>query len=348
MNKKIGVVGAGNMGRAIAWGMDTLGHDLVVLDQSERALKACQKQIGVHKHRFVCGKSYISLDDCDGVISSLPYHQNYNLAEFCIDNKIAYFDLGGRVDVSDKINNYGRTHAYKPVLTDLGLAPGWVNIIAESMVATISNKQGRIPQSVKMMVGGLPQTPRNTLKYTCTWSYDGLINEYKDNCLILVNGLQDTVKGMEGYEFPISSELGSLEAFYTSGGASHTIASLQKKGVLNCSYKTLRYPGHRELMNFLIHESKLSDDTIIEIFKRTCPPEDDVVVIKVSVDGINFENIVESDEKFSAMQKATAFPIVSAAHTVLTNDFSANVLKYTDIRVEEFNKTLDLIFDKAG
>jgi len=345
MSKKIGIVGAGNMGQAIAWAMQSLGYDLVVLDQSERSIRACQKTIGCNDtSKFIRGTSYTSIDTCDAVVSSLPYHQNYELAKFCIDNSIAYFDLGGSVGTSDKINDYAKSRAKRPVLTDLGLAPGWVNIITEHMVEKILEKTGDAPQSVRMMVGGLPQSPQNTLKYTCTWSYDGLINEYKDNCIVLINGMQDLARGLGGYEYPIETQIGDLEAFYTSGGAAHTIPSLQRKGVQNCSYKTLRYKGHRDLVNFLIHESKMSDETVAEVFKRTCPPQDDLVIIKVDVDHSKFENIIKSDQKFSAMQKATAFPIAAAAHSVLSEPPSQNVLKYGDLRVKEFNKSLDSLF----
>ena len=346
-NKDIGIVGAGNMGQAIAWAMQVLGHNLTILDQSEDSIRKCQKIIGFDAHKFVCGGSYILVDKCDAIISSLPYHQNYKLAQFCIDNGIAYFDLGGSVGTSEKINSYAKGRATRPVLTDLGLAPGWVNIIAEHMVDEFLESTGRVPESVRMMVGGLPQTPSNTLKYTCTWSYDGLINEYKDNCIILVNGFQDVVRGMDGYEFPIDSQIGPLEGFYTSGGAAHTVASLQRKGIQNCSYKTLRYRGHRDLVNFLIHESKMSDETVTEVFKRTCPPQDDLVIIKVLVEDVEFEHIIKSDKTFSAMQKATAFPIAAAAHSVLSDASSGHLLKYDDLGIEEFNKPLDLLFEAA-
>ena len=42
-NKKVGIVGAGNMGLAIAYAMEKLGYDLIILDQNENALYKCQK-----------------------------------------------------------------------------------------------------------------------------------------------------------------------------------------------------------------------------------------------------------------------------------------------------------------
>ena len=80
------------------------------------------------------------------------------------------------------------------------------------------------------------------------------------------------------------------------------------------------------------------------IFKKTCPPQKDLVIMKAMVDNVQFEKIIQSDEKFSAMQKATAFPIASVAHTVTSSDLHATVLKYDDIPYPQFNKWLNQLF----
>jgi saccharopine dehydrogenase-like NADP-dependent oxidoreductase len=343
-NSQVAVVGAGNMGKAIAWAMESLGYDVMVLDQNERAIFDCQKILDSSRHTFVRGKSYEMLRRCPMVISSLPYHQNLKLATFCIDNGIKYFDLGGSVGVSEKINEYAKAKAKQPVMTDLGLAPGWVNIEAESLYTKYVDKKGEIPNTITMMVGGLPQKANNTLKYSCTWSYAGLINEYRDDCIVLVNGLQDVQRAMNGLEESVKTEIGELEAFYTSGGAAHTIATMQRRKVQNCWYKTLRYPGHHKIVNFLVHESGLDDETLTGVFKRTCPPREDLVIIRVVADDLLFEKVIRSDQKFSAMQKATAFPIAAAAHTVASYDVLHPVLKYDDLGVTQFNTWLDILF----
>lgn len=357
MNKqRIGIMGAGNMGTPIAWAMDVLGYDIVVLDQDEQALYKCKQYINTNNHQFikatkgrrwrVAPLSFEHLRQCDTVISSLPYHQNIPLAKYCIDNQINYLDLGGNISTSSAINDYAvqTQNAQASVMTDLGLAPGWINILTEDMYQHYVSQNNQTPINITMMVGGLPQHPTNTLGYGCTWSYDGLLNEYRDNCIALINGEQRIVNGMGGYQFPITSDIGPLEAFYTSGGAAHTIAIMQERGVLNCSYKTLRYSTHHQIVNFLINESGLDDVSIIDIFKKTCPPQKDLVIMKAMVDNVQFEKIIQSDKKFSAMQKATAFPIASVAHTVTSSDLHATVLKYDDIPYPQFNKWLNQLF----
>ena len=44
INNQIGIVGAGNMGKAIAWAMERLGYQLVILDQYEEFPKSYQKK----------------------------------------------------------------------------------------------------------------------------------------------------------------------------------------------------------------------------------------------------------------------------------------------------------------
>ena len=351
------VIGVGRMGQAIAWGMESLGHDLLLVDTNKKSLESCKKTVeSPSDHQFkVIAKDtltynstyeYDFLNDASVVISSLPYHQNLEIASHCIDNNIKYCDLGGKVEVSDTINQYARSHATAPVATDLGLAPGWVNIIAEEMYSDHSQAHSTPPKTIEMMVGGLPAKPLNSLKYGCTWSYDGLINEYRDRCVTLVNGLKTLTEGMDGL-VSVDTTMGEMEAFYTSGGASHTISTMQQRGVENCCYKTLRYPGHQSMIKFLIRECGLDDPTLIKIFKKTCPPpEKDIVIIRVKVDDRIEEKIIKSDNKFSAMQKATAFPVAVTSSLMAQEPFSDNVLKYDDIPHGQFNKLVSDLLNR--
>ena len=346
MNNKIGIAGAGQMGQTIAWSMDQLEYDLIILDQDENSLYKCQQSLS-SPHKFIRSTTFKCFEDCRLVVSSLPFHQNLSLAYFCISKGITYCDLGGNIETSNTINHFGNHKATNIVMTDLGLAPGWVNLITEHMYQEYVLKHNKPPKNIQMMVGGLPQYPNNTLRYSCTWSYDGLVNEYRDRCIVLLNGEQVIVNGMEGYKFPINTDIGPLEGFYTSGGAAHTIATMQERGVLDCSYKTLRYPKHHQIAHFLINESGLDDQSIIDIFKKTCPPQDDLVIIQVQVDNLSFEKVIKSDSRFSAMQKSTAFPIAAAAHTIAISDIQKPVLKYSDLQYPQFNKYLEHLFETS-
>jgi len=346
------------MGTAIAYGMGKLGFNVTGLDTNPNAAKHIDLSkpnnefYAIKNAADIC--SFIRHDKPDIAISSLPYHQTEAVGKHCVDNGIRYCDLGGRVDVSQNINDYARRNATKPVFTDLGLAPGLVNILAEQGCRElIGVNEGA---SVEMMVGGLPdylESANNPLRYKVTWSVDGLINEYRDDCIILENGQIKTVKGMSGVEQLETDSLGKVEAFYTSGGASHSIYSMKERGVANCSYKTIRYKGHGDMVRFLIRDCNLDDETLNKIFVDGCghASKDEVIVIaKVKKANKTWrkEKLIKSDDQFSAMQKATAFSICSVATIMAKGEMEGNKEQHRDYW-EKYNVALsyaDVPFDK--
>tara|TARA_Y100001938_G_C8065916_1_gene420175 strand:+ start:30 stop:1181 length:1152 start_codon:yes stop_codon:yes gene_type:complete len=372
------VLGVGRMGTAIAYAMDKFGFHVIGMDTNPTAADNIPKKINYKQTQDKEGNNVVgpprneffvvrnAEDICRGleaqakpdiVISSLPYHQTEIVGKWCIDKGVRYCDLGGRVDVSENINSYAKDKATKPIFTDLGLAPGWVNILAEQGCKEIHTEV----DSVKMMVGGLPAIKTNPpLNYAVTWSIDGLINEYRDDCKVLKDGEIETVSGMSGLEKVNFDMLEGeeLEAFYTSGGASHSISTMKKRGVKNCSYKTIRYSGHRDAVKFLINRANLSEDCLNQVFKEGCGTSTgDVVLIKAEVKGKNLtwskEIVVGYDANFSAMQKATAFSISSIAALMAQGIFDDRkiqnrggdiklpvVLNYSDVPFDKFNNNL--------
>ena len=158
------VLGVGRMGTAIAYAMDRLGFHVVGMDTNPEAANNIPQKVNLEDGTTPRNEFFIvdGADDiCKGiegqekpdvVISSLPYHQTEIVGKWCIDNGVRYCDLGGRVDVSESINDYAKEKATKPIMTDLGLAPGWVNILAEQGYSQINAQVDKI----EMMVGGLP------------------------------------------------------------------------------------------------------------------------------------------------------------------------------------------------
>jgi len=337
------VCGLGKMGRAIVFSMENFGFHVVALDKDPDSAANMPFELFdflVTPDEEAMQKA-ITLSNPDVVISSLPYHQNEKLAQFCIQRGYNYCDLGGRVDISKKINHFAMQvsgdvggHCF----TDLGLAPGWVNILAEHGIKQLYGRSNDI-EEVKMMVGGLPQFPDNPpLNYSLSWSLDGLLNEYKDDCAILKNGKEISVKGMDGLEEVTTESLGELEAFYTSGGASHSIESMKERGVEHCSYKTLRYKGHGELIKFLIRQCKLDEDCLSRVFEPYDgrKPIQDLVIIKVMVKAKESswekELLIPHGKALSAMQKGTAFSIASVAKMMAEKFFDKNAPEHRDYR----------------
>ena len=363
---KAAIFGIGRMGQAIGYAMDKLGYDLVVFEPIRECVGNLEHLIDKNvKHHELLDANTLVNTRPDIVISSLPYHQTKKVAEVCIMNDIRYCDLGGRVDVSADINNMAKKFASAPVFTDLGLAPGWVNILAEQGYKRVYDAT-----DVRMMVGGIPlNRPKGPLKYFMTWSMDGLLNEYRDDCEILVNGEIKTVPGLSHLETvdPEWDGCVALEAFCTSGGAAHTTQRMKDRRVKNCVYKTLRWIGHHELIDFFMNKCNYTDDQLKHVLEVSAGYEesrDDVIIIMVEVkndSGLTWkkEHVIKCDDKFSAMQKCTAFPIATVASMMAERVFDSriqqnrggdinlpNVLEYADIPFSPFNRQLNDLLNK--
>ena len=353
-NKRVLLCGVGRMGIAISWCMDQFGFHVIGVDKDIKSAANLPKPVDfllVENDEDI--RKAIDLANPDIVISSLPYHQTADVAFLCIRKGIAYCDLGGRVDVSRSINDYANGKATKPVFTDLGLAPGWVNIIAEHGCNQF--EKGEVDE-VKMMVGGLPINPTNPpFNYEITWSVDGLVNEYKDNCSVILGGRRDIAPGMDGLEDVYCKSINKeLEAFYTSGGASHSLESMLDRGVENCSYKTLRFKGHNQLIKLLIKNSGLSDDCLKEVFEKVCLAKgvNDMVIIKCSVKTKSSELwekelLIPHGAHFTAMQKATSFAISSVAKQMAEGVVTGKNLKYKDVDYENFQENIHILRMKS-
>src|ERR1700722_13146315 len=186
---------------------------------------------------------YLAAQPVEAVISSLPYYCNGGVAEAARAAGAHYFDLTEDVDVTRAVIRIaqGAAQAFVP---QCGLAPGFISIAANELMSHFDKLR-----TVKLRVGALPQHPNNVLKYSLTWSTEGLINEYGNPCQAIADGRTLEVAPLEGLE-EIAIDGTLYEAFNTSGG----LGSLAESHGARCesmNYKTIRYPGHCALMHVL-------------------------------------------------------------------------------------------------
>lgn len=331
---KATIVGAGNMGTAIAYAMRKLSYDVEIVETDYRRAKTIADNMSVPTVTDIT-----EIKETDIVISAATYFVNEQVAKHCIASGFPYCDLGGNPETSKNIQAMALAGNI-PVFTDLGLAPGLANIIAEHITMN-SN-----PRSVMIRVGGLPQNPTGSLQYGRSWSVEGLRNEYTGHCEILRDGKIVYVTACsEADSFEISG-WGHLESFHTKGGLSTTLNTMVNRGVVNCEYRTMRFVGHSKFINFLLHECKLSDEEFERAIVSACPViTDDQVLIAVSVDD-NWCSVVRilSDDVWTAMQKATAFPAAAVGALMAAGEFTGKqVLCYSDIPVDKMQANLDII-----
>lgn len=330
--KRILMLGAGKVGSLIACLLSETGdYQLEVGDSDEEVIRrtealACS-HVTVHSvdatnrgalERFL--ESHL----VDAVVSCLPYYCNFTVAEAALKFGLHYFDLTEDVEVARHISRISPVSgtAFVP---QCGLAPGFISIIANELMSHFQELD-----TVKLRVGALPINPSNALKYSLTWSTDGLINEYGNICHGVEDGKSAALLPLEGYE---TIEVDGLlyEGFNTSGGIG-TLAETYRGKVQTMNYKTLRYPGHCEKIHFLMQDLKLNQDrnTLKRILENAVPKTvQDVVLIYVSVAGRQNGELFEENyvKKFypkkimgrlwSAIQVTTACGLCAVADLIL-------------------------------
>ena len=221
-----------------------------------------------------------ALQGCDAVISCLPYWHNLEVARAAVATATHYFDLTEDVATAREIS--AMSEGSETVLApQCGLAPGFVAIAGSYLAAKFSKIR-----SIKLRVGALPKHPTGLLGYAFNWSPEGVVNEYLNDCEVIENGERKWVSPMEWLE-KIVIDGHQFEAFTTSGGIG-TMCDTFEGLVENLDYKSIRYPGHAELMNFFFHELLMREDRerAGQILVNAKPPvSEDVVYIHVSVEG---------------------------------------------------------------
>jgi saccharopine dehydrogenase-like NADP-dependent oxidoreductase len=286
----------------------------------------------------------------DAIVSSLPYHCNVAVAEAARRTGLHYFDLTEDVQVTRAVRAIaaGSQQAFVP---QCGLAPGFISIAAAELITHFDELR-----AVKMRVGALPQHPNNVLKYSLTWSTEGLINEYGNPCQALSDGRLTEVAPLEGLE-EIEIDGTLYEAFNTSGG----LGSLAETYGARCesmNYKTIRYPGHCEQMRLLMNDLKLNHDrgTLKRILENAVPQTlQDVVIVYAAVTGkqdgeLREENYVNkiypqmiAGRLWSAIQVSTAAGITAVVDLVLENP-----ARYHGFIAQEQFRLTDILANRFG
>jgi lysine 6-dehydrogenase len=282
--------------------------------------------LDVRDHAAVLG----AMRQCDAVMSAIPYYFNYDMARLAVEAGVHFCDLGGNTEIVFKqkeLDTYAKEKRVT-VVPDCGLAPGMVNILAQHGIEQFDRVD-----SVKIFVGGLPQHPEPPLNYMLVYSLEGALDYYTTLSWVLRNGKRTQVKALSEREPVKFEQLGELEAFHTAGGLS-TMAFRYEGKIPAMEYKTLRYPGHAQIMED-IRSLGLLDTEPVEVKgvkvaprdafiavvqpKLTKPKGRDLVALRVVVTGSNngtkatksFELVDRYDEKrgVSAMMRTTGYSL---------------------------------------
>jgi len=348
--RKVLLLGAGKIGRMIARLLSASGdYDVLVGDADLHALERVRAQSGVDVVRLDAAdppEVAKALRGRAAVISALTYVSNPAIARAALEAGVSYFDLTEDVATTDTVASIASSALPGQIfMPQCGLAPGFVSIVAQHLTDAFESLD-----TLYMRVGALPQFPSNALMYNLTWSTDGLINEYCNPCEAIHQGQRINVLPLEGNE-DFSLDGVRYEAFNTSGGLG-TLCDTWDQRVRELNYKTIRYQGHRDLMNFLIRGLRMYErrELLKDILEKAVPITfQDVVVIFCTASGQRKGQFVQiSDarkiygqtidgETWSAIQLTTAAGVCGVVDLYFDGKLTGSgLVRQEQVKLSEF------------
>jgi saccharopine dehydrogenase-like NADP-dependent oxidoreductase len=220
----------------------------------------------------------------------------------------------------------------------MGVAPGMSNLILGYYDTLM-----RI-EEFKCYVGGLPKVRTWPFSYKAPFSPLDVIEEYTRPARLVEYGHIVQKPALSDREFMEFERVGTLEAFNTDGLRSLLTTMTH---IPNMAEKTLRYPGHIELIQALIH-SGFFQRTEIDINGKTISPreltshllqqqwrlkpgEQEFTVMHIAITGIEnaqgqvvrFDLYDEYDtpSQTSSMARTTGYACTAAANLLLSGQY---------------------------
>lgn len=330
---KIAVLGSGMVGRTMAIDL-AQKHDVTSFDASEHALeilKSKSDHIQTIKADLMAYGNYADmLHAFDLIITAVPGFMGFNTLKAVIEAGKNVVDISFFPEDALELDALAKQKNVTAI-TDCGVAPGVSNLVI-GYYDTIMQID-----SFECYVGGLPKKRKKPFEYKAPFSPIDVIEEYTRPARLKENGQIVVKPAMTETELMDFDEIGTLECFNTDGLRSilHTMPHIP-----NLKEKTLRYPGHAELIIALQRSGFFSEETITykgtEINPLECtsaillnewklqPEEEEFTVMKVIVKGkmngehktIEYTMLDRFDHatKTSSMSRTTGYTCTAAAN----------------------------------
>jgi lysine 6-dehydrogenase len=292
---RITVLGAGLVGSAI---VRDLARDsafqITAVDVSTHALDrlaALAPVQTVQADLHEPGYAAMLAATCDLMVCAVPGYMGFATLKQIIEAGRNVVDISFFPEDALLLDDLAKAKGVTAVV-DCGVAPGLCNILAGHVETELDSLH-----SYACYVGGLPRVRRWPYEYRAVFSPRDVIEEYTRPSRLVENGqevVRPALSELELLDFP---GIGTLEAFNTDG-----VRSLrQTMSMPFMKEKTLRYPGHANLMRIL-RESGFFSATPVDIdgqmvsplaltskllFEqwRMTPDDEDITVMQVIVVG---------------------------------------------------------------
>lgn len=333
MKKRAVVLGCGLVGATMA---KELSRDtdfaVTVADVSDESLRKVHDHPAVTPLRADLGNVEALtklVQGFDVVLGALPSRIGFQSLQTVVSSGKPYCDISFMPEDATQADALAKKHGATAVV-DCGVSPGLSNL----MVGVAAAELERVERAV-IYVGGLPKARHWPFQYKAPFAPSDVIEEYTRPARMVESGRVVTKPALSEPELIEFPRIGSLEAFNTDG-----LRSLLKTVPADdMREKTLRYPGHCELMRAMRETGLFRTDAIdvkgtpvrpLDVTSRLlfplwtyAPGEEEFTVLRVVAEGprggrrtrFRFDLYDEYDRASgtSSMARTTGFPCVIVA-----------------------------------
>jgi len=338
MKHKVVILGAGMVGRAMAIDLGR-DHEVLSVDRDPAALDLLKNKAGIKTQIADLSQANVVtqvITGADIVVGAVPGFMGFETLKTVIKAGKNIVDISFFPEDPFELDALAKKQGVIAIM-DAGVAPGMSNLLLG-----YHNQHMQVSDFV-CYVGGLPRERVWPYEYKAPFSPIDVIEEYTRTARYVEGGQvveKPALSEPELIDFP---GVGTLEAFNTDGLRSliHTIKAP------NMKEKTLRYPGHIEIMRVLRETGFFREDEIVVKGKSVRPidlttsllfpkwklgeTEEEFTLMQISVSGS--ENGVpktyqydlldryDAETQTSSMARTTGYTCTATTRLVLANRY---------------------------
>lgn len=360
--RKISVLGCGLVGSSIAVDL-CRDYNVTVADSDLEKLNKVQatNPLRIIQSDFL-NQSELEriVAEADLVISAVPGSIGFSVLKSLIELNKNVVDISffaeNPFELDEQVKRKNLT-----VVVDCGVCPGLSNIILGYY-----NKKLKI-NSYSVYIGGLPKNPKPPFNYKAPFSPSDVIQEYTRPARLVENGKVIIKEALSDVELIDFDNVGQLEAFNTDG--LRTLLTTMQ--IPNMKEKTLRYPGHSQLIKAFRDVGFFDRDEIF-IYDKLIRPidftskllykqwklekgEKEFTVMRILIESenefINYELYDEYDEqtKTTSMARTTGYTCTAIARLILAKNSNRTGIippEYLGENEDDLNFVLDYLEKK--
>lgn len=296
----------------------------------------------------------------DYVINAVPGFMGYQTLKSILETGKDVVDIAFSPEDLSPLDELARKNN-ATALVDFGVAPGLSHLVV-AQASTFFDKLDK----VRIFVGGLPKRRSKPFEYTAVFSPIDVIEEYTRPARLIRDGKEVVMDALSETEFLEFDRVGTLEAF-NSDGLRSLVHSIE---AVDMAEKTLRYPGHVELMRTLREIGFFNQERIdirgfeiapIELTAKLMFPQwemkksdRDITIMKVVVEGpvsgekktFEFDLYDEYDEESGvhSMARTTGYTATMGLRVLLNGLFREKGVFYPE-KIGKDHRILDFIMN---